>query len=439
MKEIENIKIYGSNEFENNIIKCINKSKNNITYNNLSYEEVKNGIIIPIKDRWISSYGGVVNENLDFIELSQRSFGYSKHMSSNSTYELKGADKSLDYNNIKYIDSKVVYLGIGFDAIDYGHTVLESLNRLWYLLDKSIDDYKVAFITPISDDCIELLNLFGVKKENILVLENPTKFKCVIVPEESFHFSKLLFNNQYKIIMNKIKENVKASKYDRVYFSRDRLNRKKTLTEYPIELTFKKNGYKVFYPEKLSVYEKISIMKGCKNFAGFGGSNIIHLLFMEDNSKLIYLVKEDVEIFLYEYFSLKNFNVYAISANNNFLSNCFTDGPFLLGGNDYLFNFFEENNFKYDKEKFKYKPYELADYVFLWQNTYNKHINHKSNFKEISNDYISKKLQMIKMYDIAEEKEFLFIGIIKTIGDSYFKRAFVIKIFGHKILTINLK
>lgn len=436
-----NYKIYAPDKHLQKMEDKIKETEIYIYDKKLDVDYLENGIIIPIEGLWDAKpYGGVVNEKGEIHKYSLRNYIYIDGKYSPNNYY--GANPNTDLNKVKYIDEEIVFLGIGFNQRDYGHTIYESLSRLWYLLDKDLKNIKVAWIHPPSKDCMDLLLLFGLKQENIITIKEPTKYRKVIIPENSIELD-FIFNIKYKEVINRIKENVNPSNFEKVYFSRNKLFYKRTLYEYILENTFKNNGYKIFYPEELSVYEKISIVKGCKYFAGLSASNAVHQIFAEDHTNIITITRSDYQYGVYVLSYFIKANLIILSGSNTFLPTAGGNGPFLIGGNEATFQFFKDFNFKYKKEDFYYDLYKVLDYLFVWAKTYKigiiKNISiQELNNEEIADDIIDIYLNRIKKQSTLPTKTFFYIGMTTEIGSINIRPYFEIIIFGKTVMKINL-
>ena len=437
-----NYKCYGSKEMNDNIYRSYQIS--NLDNKKLKYEIIEEATVLPDKNN-LYEYGGIFKKDGTLCKLS--TIG-------NRTLTVNGKYLYLDFDdyfleqdeNLSMLEEEVIFLGSGWPQAQYGETLEQSIDRLWYLLDKDIKNAKVLYIKEPSQDCIELLKLFGIKENNIIVAKEILKVKKIIVPEKSFKLDQNI-NIIYKEIINKIKENVKPSKYKKVYFSRDKLSQKRTLYNNPIDKIFKKNGYKIFYPEKLTLYEKISILKGAKSFVGSDGTNKYHIIFANDNLEVIIINRSDYMIYDNSAFDkLINSNTIILSSNNNFFPPVLTSGPFLIGGTEYLFNFFDDNNFKYNRKDFNYKYSQILDYIFTWSKIYRrrciKQNNIDSYISEISKTDLSNKLIDLQHNNINEStipiKTFLFIGKTTKVGSFQIDNFFEIHIFGLNIIKIKL-
>lgn len=88
---------------------------------------------------------------------------------------------------IAYIEENVIFGGILIGHFEY--FILECLSRLWYVLQKKELDKRIVFLAglEVCEWYYKFFDLFGLPHERILLIEKPTRFSTVIVPEESVH------------------------------------------------------------------------------------------------------------------------------------------------------------------------------------------------------------------------------------------------------------
>jgi hypothetical protein len=279
--------IYGSDNFKNKIkqYEALVKESDK----DLEIQIHKNALVIPYKNRGdgIEGEGGVFDSNGKIIELS-------KSKTSNSIIKI-GSPQILDADiKYKYIDEDAVYLG--FFPTHFGHFIIEALNRLWIYLENNPFDIQAAagghhnlfnkkavYIGASDSYFIEILEIFGFDKKNIIRVDEPTKFKSVIIPEESAFILEPICNKKYKDIYKRIRDNAAGYGYEKIYLSRTKLSRLgKVCGEEEIEKAFEENGFKVIYSEKMSLAKQIGLMKNCKHLAGLTGSSLYLSLFAAD-------------------------------------------------------------------------------------------------------------------------------------------------------------
>lgn len=93
-----------------------------------------------------------------------------------------------------YVDETVVYVG-SFIA-SWGHEITDNLKRLWFYFDKRFSDLKkLKFVFTSarhirnelpSDNFWALLKSLGIPKTQFHLVETPTRFARVFLPEDCF-------------------------------------------------------------------------------------------------------------------------------------------------------------------------------------------------------------------------------------------------------------
>lgn len=316
---------------------------------------VKEGTVLPIKYlcheglRCLNS-GGVVDSSGNYVEISQLK----------SSFCMYGA-YDYDEKNISFIDEDVIYFGPFLRQ--WGHFIVEQTSRLWYEIQNKNKNLPIVYLgcwgSKTDGPYLEYLKILGIDEKRLINIRKPTTFRNVIVPEPAFEVDNY-FTKEYKEIFEYAKKDIPEAKYSKIYFSRKVFNSEKNEYEFGeeyIEKFFEKNGYRVFYPEKLSVKEQISLMKGCKEFASVAGTLPHNLLFAQDNTKAVVINKT----YQYNEFQplineCRSIDFTPVDAYISLFPVYRKDGPFLLLINENVLNFAKDNNMKKpDKRKFPEK------------------------------------------------------------------------------------
>lgn len=348
------------------------KKHNYINNDDLKVEIIDNGIIHPLelsdtKTMENKQYGGVTDENLNFIELS---LNKRITLPDDKDYDdlYTGANKNYNKEEIEYIDEEVVFIG-PFHS-HYGHFLLESLSRLWFYLDSNNLKYKAAFIIDSEEsNYLDLITLFGLKEENLIKITKPTKFKKVIIPEQSFWLHSKAHRN-YKKIIDRIKENTECSNVDKIFISKKYIGNHKAIGEKQLRNIFKKNGYKAICIDRLPIKKQIALLKGAKELAASSGSATHLSLFLSDGARLICLNRacciNSVQSLIDSL--MENVNVTYIDCYANlFPTPWFSPGPFLHVVTDNLIKFFDKNKFKYNPRTINSKlKKDVLTYIMKW-------------------------------------------------------------------------
>jgi len=321
----------------------------------LKVKEVINGIVHPLelsetKLVEVNQYGGVTDGNLNFIEesLTKRTDPLDNSYVVHDWYV--GANRNRDFEGIEYIDDNVVF--IGALSKHYGHFILEGLARLWFYLEEKNLRFKCVYISEIGPDLfIDIFKLLKIDPQKMQRIEVPTRFRKVLIPESSIQLSDY-YHQKYYDTVSRIRDSVPAKNFDKVFFSKEGISNSRAVGEIIIQNVFERNGYLVFHPEKLSMYDKIAILRGAKVFVASSGTNVHNSVFLEDNCECVCLNRSahfySVQFMIDILKKLNNVYIDAYIFPNR-KRNLGPIGPFLFGPTKHLFEFFKINNFKYNK------------------------------------------------------------------------------------------
>ena len=260
---------------------------------------IENGIIIPQKDADRKLYpntwmglGGVVDKSGDFIRMSGIKSLFSDDLVFGGKYDYR--------EPVEESDETVIFMG-AFQP-QWGHFLIEYCTRLWYSL-KNDNRYKIAYCGfacekgEIQKPFQDFLRLLGIEKQQLIDVRRPTRFRKIIIPEQSF-LRNQYYTKEYKDIIdtayiNICKDNLVPC--EKIYFSRclfiENGNPERERGEWEIQETFRKNGYKILFPEKLSVEEQIFYVRNCKEFAAIPSSTSDNAVFAAEATKRIYIRK----------------------------------------------------------------------------------------------------------------------------------------------------
>lgn len=335
----------------------------------LSIHSYNDATILPLRrfpnDSILFGRGGVVSNENEYISESaipNRVQGYYEHT-------IK-----------KKINKKVVYCG--YFVNQWGHFLIEAVARLWYFLEKddSIDHY-VFFVNEnekriISGNFKVFFELLGIL-DKIVLINEPTQYREVIIPELSYNRSNY-FSNQYKRIFNYIAEKAinpeVEAKFSKIFFSRSKISRINQ-KEFGLEMLddfFERNGYKVLHPEQLNLKDLINFIQNADEIATMSGSVHHNLLFAQDNKKIIIIernvLNNEIQVDINR---IKNFNTTYIDANIPIYPIDLGLGPFIIANNNLLQAFTENNGYRSVSKKYSSDNY-LKHLFKLYMKCYRK-------------------------------------------------------------------
>lgn len=304
----------------------------------LRVKNVDNGILIPSVGT--GGYAGLVDEDGEYEALS----------SFPTLAPLDGyvGKSDLDLNNLdveNFGNDEVIYLG--HIRNHWGHFLMDSLSRIWYLLQDNPNKKAIYFGEKIvHENIIQFFEMIGIDINQLIFINKPTKFDNIIVPEASFVPGKHI-HKDFLLAFDKITSNIEINhNIDKVYLSRTNLSSygKTEWGENKIEEQFKQNGYKIVYPEKLSFLEQIKILKSAKEIVCVSGTLPHTLVFAQEKTKVI-VINKSIKRENYRQVGIdeiKKFDITYIDAHISLL-NVGAGGPFWLKFNDNLKNYFQDN------------------------------------------------------------------------------------------------
>lgn len=245
-----------------------------------------------------------VNPNISTYEVIEDSKKIHSGVNCNIKYPDKIYDEFPLVNNV--YDEDIIYLGCFWNC--WGHFFTDGLAKAWYLLTNEYKEkYKgkvklaISFINNTLQSCpkplLSLYQLLGVDEEDIIVITQPTKFRSVIVPDNSlfFHNDTRHFTKEYTATIDAITDAVPANldkKYEKIYLSRTHFTKGNAdFGERSLESVFKRLGYTIIHPQEYSVLEQIAIFKAAKSFVSTTGSIGHNSVFCNRNTEVILLRK----------------------------------------------------------------------------------------------------------------------------------------------------
>lgn len=242
---------------------CIEKNNMPITHNGVVYD----------------AHGRVIIESLRRSE-----FAAIKHVS----------DTYIDSNTVccNTITEDAVYCGHFFGH--FGHFLLETLPEI-YRVKKSGSDNLLLF-NRFRDDPSPTV-LLKLKHVNFFLNVLKVERERIVIADKNLRLNNVEINDRVTTINHSIQPDVKQAYlfiseaidshfvYEKVYFSRSKMMRRPSPPD--IDIIMANKGFKVIYPEKLSVYEQIQYVKNASVLAGYDGSAMHLSVFMKEASKVI--------------------------------------------------------------------------------------------------------------------------------------------------------
>ena len=226
--------------------------------------------------------GGVCDKDNNFIDLSFYDGNWATH------------GGKYDFSEEECVDETVVYFGVFFKH--WGHFLIDLVGRAWYFVGRDMSKVKVAYLgdEKPTGNFLQFFELLGIKEDQLLRIQKPTRFKEVIVPECSVS-SCVWYTDEYSSIFEEIarkvkEEDIEMTVPEKVYFSRlgfGKAKRTEVGEEY-LAAWLSANGYEPISPETLSLKEQVVVWNKAKYIACLDGTIPINLNF--SNNKDLHLL-----------------------------------------------------------------------------------------------------------------------------------------------------
>lgn len=269
-----------------------------------------------------------------------------------------------------YIDSDVLFLGNLHHH--FGHVLLERMTRAWALLDGRYKNMKCAVLysraaDPLPEYYLEFLAALGLRRDDIIVVRRPTRFKNVYVPEisKSPDYTTDAFADTFDAIADAV---VSTKIYDKVYVSRSALKTRRTFGEAAVQSIFERNGFHIIYPETMPIREQIAIVKNCRMLAGCAGTALHLALFMKPGGTVVQIKRNSMnddnagEQFLVNMTKGLN-SVYIWASSEDRPTRHFSQVPQIIHVGEYMQKFFDDFGFEYSDADIAPDAAEHAAYI----------------------------------------------------------------------------
>ena len=391
---------YSNKQFLQEITKKINEElmSSKFLYDKKEYcvENYDNAYVLPSKKNkdgnpWC--YGGVVDENKQFIKLSGQ-YAYGENDRVRDGYDF-------DEEDVEYIDEDVLYLN--YFIPQWGHYLLDVIGRLWYILKDS--NKKIVYSCRLNEDfrikgnLLQLLEMLGINKDRIIFLNKVTKFKSITIADTSICVSKY-YTKEYKNLIDKL-VNVALKDYKlkterKIFCSRKHFKsiKNKEFGEELIEDVFKDNGYEIIYMEEHNLIDQIRLLNECKEVVCVSGTLVHNAMFIRNNKCKFTIINKTYKVnpIVYLTNEISNAEFTFVDAYLSPLEISIGKGPFLLAITDEFIEYCKYKNLQINNIDRKISLKILIQYYYKYLRQYKNKIIHG---QKISNSGL-------KQYDLPK-------------------------------------
>lgn len=206
---------------------------------------------------------------------------------------LLGISESTHVSPKNQLGEEVIYLGWLFNQ--FGHFLLESLARTWFLKEVPPTVRVVFHRTgpPIKQGIIrDMLMLFGIPWSRVLFLEAPTRIRRIFIPEPLYQLSEhahVRAAEPYRDVARRVLEQrgSRASP-QHAYISRRLLpsQLRRIVGERELEAILQENGFLIVHPELLPLVEQVRFFNAHSEYIAAEGSAVHNVLYSLNAPKL---------------------------------------------------------------------------------------------------------------------------------------------------------
>lgn len=306
----------------------------------LQVNALNGATILPMHFGLDSIKGGVVDATLHFIPNT----GF--HVGKEGEYLFSQQDVNICHKQAFYL---------GYFNKTWGHCFTDNIKLLWPFVYSQFDNLlskkNMDFIYlcddgfKLSKSFMELLQLIGIDVNRMKPIYQLTQYETLYVADACFYTKgeeERFYTKEYTKLIHSITDKITPIKEDKIYLTRTALKHGRDIGEKDIETVFKRLGYKIISPEKLSLYTQLAYIKGCKILATTEGSISHNAVFMSRGTNVVIIRKcsfvNEYQIALNE---INDLNVTYIDAHLSVFArqDVLTAGPFFLYVNDNMIRF----------------------------------------------------------------------------------------------------
>ncbi len=254
---------------------------------------------LKIKSSFITEDGVIYNSN----ELIKESLVYETF---EKRFNIEYLLSKLGFYNLKR-QKDLVLIWNHWGKDNYYHWIIDSLSNLILIEDK-IENFKILLPPNPPQFVIESLKSFNVK--NIKFPENKviiaTNLLYPIFPVSSGKMDPILLKRLREHFLNFINHQdfSKIEVSEKIYVSRSRQNKRSIINENNLISILEDKTFKVVHFEDYTFWEQIYLMKHAKTLVAPHGANMVNMLVMSENSKVIEINNEDISKATLCYWSL---------------------------------------------------------------------------------------------------------------------------------------
>ncbi|MCH9275497.1 glycosyltransferase 61 family protein [Bifidobacterium amazonense] len=291
--------------------------------------------------------GGVCSDTFEFIAGRRRNLNVEHaNFDCDSSYEVPAED-------LVHRDETVIFGGCLINH--FGHALLDGTARTWYLAEAA-EDLRIVFLhyphkSDVPFDALKFVELMGIDMDRVEVIDRPTQFRRVIVPDEAIYPANA-YRPEYVRTFDAIRARIRPMDARKVYLSRSQFGLRPVYNETYYEEFFARRGFVVIHPETLPIEEQIAYVAGADEIVTSIGSMSHLFLFAKDTVTATVLNRSTQclpgQIIVDQ---VRGIGPFYVDAFLNPVPSPHVSGPFLFGPNRYFKAYLDERGIPYRDEE----------------------------------------------------------------------------------------
>ena len=249
--------------------------------NPYSFLKIKRGLI---------TEDGVIYNAHELIKASLVYESFEKR------FDIEYLLKKIGFHHIKQ-QKNIVLIWNHWGKDNYYHWIIDSLSNL-ILIEQQTRGMKVLLPPDPPQFILDSLKCFNIEMINF------SNGKVLDVKGLIYPIYPLSSGNVDPIILAKLRRHFldyldqqeipKQAIYDKIYVSRSRQKIRSIVNENALIQILQEKGYKVIYFEDYTFWEQLQLMRCAQVLVAPHGANMVNMLVMQENSKVIEINQEEV-------------------------------------------------------------------------------------------------------------------------------------------------
>lgn len=211
-----------------------------------------------------------------------------------------GGEYEFDKTNTQEITGKVIHIPILKDH--WGHFLIDVLCRFWFVILPEYEDYTITCCANLKSGILtgsffRVFELLGIV-DRLKIITKPVHCSKLIIPDYSLGFDRP-FSFKYLDMVNILIASIPNNKEysgKKIYLTRTKFLKSRfyEIGEKQIENIYRRLGFEIFAPEKMSIEEQISCFQSADEIVSLSGTIPHNIVFSRNGLKFTILNRQPI-------------------------------------------------------------------------------------------------------------------------------------------------